>query len=498
MENKYQKLNELNWILGDPLPKLSISGNADRCHSLDHLSENQTKTVTDFVRDIGDNARNQLARPCEYLAQTKHVISKLFDFFPTTWCDANAPGTELLRKESYFCTIFPEVELFYNDVDSSDSYELFFYVCFCGRDFPEESLWKSALKLEHQNTTFEKLEKFNFYDTTRHPNNPYQFSVKPVPSEIANYYALDENENQSFCNSDFMLAYFCNARSNFLGDSASGTPVYPPGLSDCLEYAIGNDELLKHFGTANDLRVPSAHTFDRENSDFLDAVLTPNTVSRMIDPCGEEMLINGQIFRNANRVEIGRLFSVRDGRKVGYNKLLKTLAPYRVRIKCSCSPYHNLDHVSEPFNYFATQSFQEQIRNLLSDPSKPSKLAPEDRVEKSSELEKISQVYEEDDFLRRVFTETELQEIDLAHMQIPTNYQQMSKSEVNYALDNFRKNSTRDYGNARTKRRKLTTNKRTKPIATNNRTKPIKKKNVKKKPEESKAQLKLTNYFENE
>lgn len=426
--------------------------NFDSLKCLDHLNDVQRTYVSDFVRDIGDNARNQLARPCEYLAQTKHVISKLFEMFPNTgWCNQTHTEESLKNKtttnrsnvfkEGYFCTVFPELELFYNDDPSSDSFEIFFYICFCGTP-PEESLWKTTFKLEHLNVTFEKMENFDFFDLTVHPKNPYQFSVRPPPEDISGYFGVSEKGWKTFSESDFDAAYFCNAKSNFLGYSSKNTAVYPPGLSDHLEYSVGNDEMLRKYGTANDLPDPTPYRFDSKDSYFLESISVPTaeTISRMVTPFGTTILINGQMFRNSNKQKLEALLRVPDGRKVGYNKLSKMIVPYRIVLKCGCDPHHNLDHVSELFDFLKSESFEKYVSEKY--PKPPGR-------------ETVEPPKDPENFMKMVFTPSELEEINAKRMNIPTTYSQMTKNKISEKLDEFRKNSVRKYGKQpKPKRRK--------------------------------------------
>jgi hypothetical protein len=370
------------WKPGDPRPAPPIDEDPNwdvATASMDPEAKNELRAT---LNRIGGNARNQLARPEEYLVQARWAARKLFDLF------AGRPG------DRWFYVVYPELEMHYDGSATVSGFVSSFCFSFVGDGFPKREVWEPCAKIENLALRFEKLET-EFYAMSSDPKNPYKpkdrlasdFSTKlfystPCPndhrsgnSEPAdpdvddlsfrwttplddeggfgplqmNAFELKDDLDRT----PFSKSYFCNL---------FGNPDHPT-LSDREgeDRFYGHPEMLARERTEREealrkLRLKSSIQRDgsKKTPVAKNATLPCpklSALSRMIAPKSQKIYVNGLLFREKNASEMKKVWPAKRSDAVGFNVLKSKMESFRVSVCTGFCSVHFADHHPAPIVY---------------------------------------------------------------------------------------------------------------------------------------------------
>jgi hypothetical protein len=398
------------WAPGDPLPKCRPEEFPEWRRATEGLNAENARRLVEKLEEIGDNARNQLARPCEYLARARraesHLRRVLFGRPPARHDASGRPLVLSLGKNrdgsertepalAWQLVTHPALEVYYDRSPTSCTYSLVFYVSFCGSGVPARELWDGVIRGEMVGTKVEEVAT-DAYVAVRSPENGYlpqkrvsdPFVLRryarrseppsnpgpsslPSPEEDGEWitYADKKGETRrvydSLRNTLFEEAYLCNMFD------VEGHPT----LSGIDGQRVGNADMLNREARergASPLAPLTPTQRSRLNEeDWGSAARAPllSTVCHLSSPDSGVLYVNMAAFRrdhsrDARGPGAGMLTRVFGKDEVGCNTLLKAMTSYRITVKMGVAAYRNLDYVPRFPPYREESAFDRYLSHL--------------------------------------------------------------------------------------------------------------------------------------
>ena len=391
-----------DWKPGDALPKKPVEELPEWQELGKVLSSESMSRLSTFLDKLGDNGRNQMARPVEYLAQAKAIDSKISSFFDSAGLMRDVQGAPIQittqgttrpcnRLRWSRCT-HPEIEFYYDRRPKACTFVTVFYMSFFGKGIPQKADWVDAAKAEMLNVDFQEVKETRFYVVDSSTKNPYPPEKVIVDPLVIKYFATSASHEATLANDDdgdggvsyalrigddnasyllredltgttFWNSYLCNMRNN--GSHAT--------LSDKENYAVGNPEMLKTEAAEKPMQglgdnvLSDTYRNKINEMDSRSYLRLPrlSTISRLCAPDSEVIYLNGLVFRRNNQKLLRSVYPRDDPRReVGFDTILEDIKTYRVIIRTGVIPFHFRDHDSTPEPYPDEAQFDEYLSNL--------------------------------------------------------------------------------------------------------------------------------------
>jgi len=245
---------------GDAIPRESISTHPAWSTFASVYTEDNCKRVQDTLDGLDDNLLNQLARPCEYLAQVRHFYHNLNQVFE------RSQQQQSLKWLHY---IHPEIELHYDRDPTVSTPVAILYITFAGTAVPSYDDWQYMAKAEFFGMHVHKMEKSVLYVPVEHSSNIYHPRfVLTDPTIIRRYGtvlpdhpvsdAVDETSSSvSSCPVDLQHAWHTELATAVINEDLSHSPYWDayfcninnpghPTLSPSEDLRYGHPEILQH------------------------------------------------------------------------------------------------------------------------------------------------------------------------------------------------------------------------------------------------------------
>jgi hypothetical protein len=406
----------VDWKIGDPIPGLPVPKSALVSTSVGQLPSGKRNYDGQKARsvelldelfdgELGSNARNQLARKSEYLAQLKLAeghLNNMFSSPPPLYKECEGSKIPILHTHQWFFCVHPEAELRYDNSPKVSAFVTTFYVSFVGCNLPERKVWEPSAKIEMLCLSFEEVET-EFYVARSDPKNPYKPGEKVKDPKVLDLYCTpspkgvdvdmeEEKEEKEevgcwlkrkdpdgivysrlltdLTKSPYRKAFFCKLGSTSCSTNRGfwdGTLERRPfGHSEMLKRELESRE-KKLLAAGSLLSFPDSEEICNEKfSDSCDL----SKVSYLCHPESGVLYLNGSKFRKRHLSALQATWpgpekaeTEKKRTKFGFGMLKNNVRSYRVNLRTSACSVHFIDHAPSMYSYPDKEGFDKYFQS---------------------------------------------------------------------------------------------------------------------------------------